>query len=54
MEKEIKTNTSYNSIEHEKKTMDDLYGDESGHEACEFCGYCITCGDCMCWEKEDE
>jgi len=35
------------------KTMDEMYGDESGHEVCEFCGFCITCGDCECWDKPD-
>jgi len=28
------------------KTMDKVYGDGSDHECCEFCGLCITCGDC--------
>lgn len=24
----------------------DKYGDESGHEFCDKCCFCITCGDC--------
>ena len=31
----------------EMKTMDDLTGDGSDHEACEECGLCIPCGDCI-------
>jgi len=29
-------------------TMHELYGDGSGHEACEGCGACKDCGDCIC------
>ena len=28
------------------KTMNEMYEDESDHEACGECGFCITCGDC--------
>ena len=38
-------------------TMNDIYNDGSNHEACQECGYCITCGDCVkygCGEIEDE
>jgi hypothetical protein len=31
-----------------KLTMDDKYGDGSKHLCCKTCGYCITCGDCIC------
>lgn len=31
-------------------TMDEMYGDGSDHKACEECGFCIDCGDCMCLE----
>lgn len=34
------------------RTMDDLYGDGSDHEACEVCGFCIDCGDCGCLHSE--
>jgi len=36
-----------------KKTMDEVYGDESNHECCDICGLCITCGDCRCNEVEE-
>lgn len=29
-------------------TMGDMYGDGSGHEACQGCGMCMHCGDCAC------
>lgn len=28
--------------------MNDLYGDGSNHLACDKCGLCITCKDCLC------
>lgn len=28
-------------------TMDGMYGDGSDHSACELCGFCVTCGDCV-------
>ena len=31
--------------------MNDLYGDDSNHEACEICGLCIKCKDCECVTK---
>ena len=33
-------------------TMNDLYQDESNHEACTQCGMCISCGDCLCKFKD--
>ena len=30
------------------KTMDDKYGDGSGHKVCPSCGMCLSCGDCEC------
>jgi len=36
------------------KTMDDMYGDGSNHEACEKCGFCLTCGDCICGLSDEE
>ena len=30
------------------KTMDEEYGDTSGHLCCPNCGRCIDCGDCKC------
>lgn len=27
-------------------TMNDMYGDNSDHEACDRCGFCVECGDC--------
>lgn len=27
-------------------TMNGLYGDNSDHNACEVCGFCIHCDDC--------
>ena len=35
------------------KTMNDLYGDDSEHKACEKCGMCIDCGDCKCDGGDD-
>lgn len=35
-------------------SMNDLYGDDSDHEACEKCGCCISCGDCKCNTEESE
>ena len=29
-------------------TMGNMYGDGSGHEACQDCGMCGHCGDCKC------
>jgi hypothetical protein len=29
-------------------TMDDMYGDNSSHQACTRCGMCIDCDDCWC------
>lgn len=27
-------------------TMNDVYMDDSDHECCNYCGFCITCKDC--------
>lgn len=32
------------------KTMDEEYGDGSSHIYCPRCGFCLTCGDCICGE----
>ena len=29
-------------------TMGEMYGDGSAHEACQCCGMCLHCGDCVC------
>jgi len=36
------------------KTMNDLYGDGSEHEACPKCGMCKVCGDCVCSVDKDK
>lgn len=30
------------------RTMDEEYGDGSNHIYCPCCGFCLTCGDCIC------
>ena len=27
-------------------SMHEMYGDGSDHEACQRCGFCVSCGDC--------
>ena len=29
-------------------TMNDMYKDNSNHIACQDCGFCITCKECIC------
>ena len=33
-------------------TMGEMYGDGSNHEACQDCGRCALCGDCICAPNE--
>jgi hypothetical protein len=33
------------------KTMNEAYGDGSPHRCCPDCGFCITCGDCVCEKR---
>ena len=35
-------------------TMDDLYGDDSNHLACDKCGLCIRCKDCICPDNSEK
>ncbi len=34
--------------------MDELYGDGSNHKACDSCGLCKTCGDCICGHELED
>jgi len=34
-------------------TMNDEYGDGSDHICCDECGFCVTCGDCICGKSRE-